>query len=501
MKKLYSFVALMVALFTATSASAQIQSVAELSGTWKFTADVQFNDDSYKSKILNENEVKIQQNPSAIYAAEYEATAVVTYDLSEGKTPVSGPIKIQYDKDYGIYLITNFLGYNTSDLNYGGIELKPDAEDPMKATIDLEYNYLEFLEETAVDYKYYVLLDGNLSNGPIKVTFSEDGTMKLGEFCIGTGTYMGREPNALVTWYSSLTAVPKYPFPVIETPVTGVTLDKTEVEMSVLETLILTATVVPDNATYKTVTWSSDNTAVATVDNNGVVTSVMSGTALITATATNGTDDPTDDKTATCSVTVNDKCELKYGHQYSTDIDLRVKDFSYTFPFYPNVWNSWFVPFEITTGELGDKDFTAAYIAGVRQYEKDAEGNVITQVDVIKIKNGKLRAGTPYLIKQESDATEPLIAEFNKTGTTLKKSSDVNNIHTETATAKYDFIGTYSEIANKDAKADYILSSNGAFVHPSSPVYPMNWYMKVTPKGDVFDDLSTSSLQSPSSSM
>lgn len=400
MKKLYSFVALMVALFTATSASAQIQSVAELSGTWKFTADVQFNDDSYKSKILNENEVKIQQNPSAIYAAEYEATAVVAYDLSGGKTPVSGPIKIQYDKDYGIYRITNFLGYNTSDLNYGGIELKPDAEDPMKATIDLKYNYLEFLEETAVDYKYYVLLDGNLSNGPIKVTFSEDGTMKLGEFCIGTGTYMGTDPNTLVTWYSSLTAVP---------------------------------------------------------------------------------------------VTVNDKCELKYGHQYSTDVELRVKDLSYTFPFYPNVWNSWFVPFEITTDELDAEGFTAAYIAGVRQYEKDAEGNITTQVDIIKITNGKLRAGTPYLIKQKSDATETSPVTFNKSDATLKTSSDVNNIHTETATAKYDFIGTYNEIANKDAKADYILGSNGAFVHPSSPVYPMNWYMKVTPKGDVFDDLSTSS--------
>lgn len=266
----------------------------------------------------------------------------------------------------------------------------------MKATIDLKYNYLEFLEATAADYKYYVLLDGNLSNGPIKVTFSEDGTMRLGEFRIGTGTYMGTEPNALVTWYSSLTAVPV-------------------------------------------------------------------------------------------------KCELKYGHQYSTDVELRVKDLSYTFPFYPNVWNSWFVPFEITTDELDAEGFTAAYIAGVRQYEKDAEGNITTQVDIIKITNGKLRAGTPYLIKQKSDATETSPVTFNKSDATLKTSSDVNNIHTETATAKYDFIGTYNEIANKDAKADYILGSNGAFVHPSSPVYPMNWYMKVTPKGDVFDDLSTSS--------
>ncbi|MCQ2075544.1 MAG: hypothetical protein MJZ20_00695 [Bacteroidaceae bacterium] len=154
-----------------------------------------------------------KEKPSFTYDGKYKATAVVAHDLSEGKTPVSGPIEIMHDENYDMYLITNFLGYDTYYLNSGGIEFKPDPEDPLKGTIDLTYNYLQFLEETAADYKYYVLLDGNLSNGPIKVTFSEDGTMKLGEFCIGTSTFMGTEPNALVTWYTSLTAVPNNPAP------------------------------------------------------------------------------------------------------------------------------------------------------------------------------------------------------------------------------------------------------------------------------------------------
>ena len=186
-----------------------------------------------------------------------------------------------------------------------------------------------------------------------------------------------------------------------------------------------------------------------------------------------------------------DKLELKYGHSYSADTEFTAKDFSYTFPYYPNVWNSWFVPFEITTDELDAEGFTAAYIAGVRQYETDAEGNVITQVDVIKIKDGYLFAGTPYLIKQESSATEPLIAEFNKTGATLKKSSDVNPLNSATTTANYNFIGTYNEIAKEDAKDYYILGSEGAFVHPSSPVYPMNWYMKIKEKGSAYGQYSS----------
>ena len=86
--------------------------------------------------------------------------------------------------------------------------------------------------------------------------------------------------------------------------VTGVTLDKTSAALTVGDTETLTATVSPDGATDKTVTWSSDNTSVATVDANGKVTAASAGTATITVTATNGTDDTSDDKTATCAVTV-----------------------------------------------------------------------------------------------------------------------------------------------------------------------------------------------------
>ena len=88
--------------------------------------------------------------------------------------------------------------------------------------------------------------------------------------------------------------------------VTGITLSQTEAVVTIGgETLTLTATVNPDNATDKTVTWTSSDPSVATVA-DGVVTAVAAGTATITATATNGTpDDTTDDFSATCDVTVS----------------------------------------------------------------------------------------------------------------------------------------------------------------------------------------------------
>ncbi len=79
-------------------------------------------------------------------------------------------------------------------------------------------------------------------------------------------------------------------------PVSGIVLDKTSVELLEGETITLKATVSPDNATDKTVTWSTSDATIATVDNNGVVKAINVGKVIITAKA--------GDKTATCEVTV-----------------------------------------------------------------------------------------------------------------------------------------------------------------------------------------------------
>ncbi|WP_238334548.1 Ig-like domain-containing protein [Weissella paramesenteroides] len=82
--------------------------------------------------------------------------------------------------------------------------------------------------------------------------------------------------------------------------VTGISLDKTTLALDTGSNATLKAAVDPTDATNKVVVWSSDNTAVATVDNAGKVTAVKAGTANITA--------KTDDqgKTAVTKVTVTD---------------------------------------------------------------------------------------------------------------------------------------------------------------------------------------------------
>ena len=84
-------------------------------------------------------------------------------------------------------------------------------------------------------------------------------------------------------------------------PVSGIELDKTTASIRINKTVQLTATVSPDNATDKSVTWESDDTGIATVSESGLVTGVAVGTATITVKS-----NADNTQKATCTITVTD---------------------------------------------------------------------------------------------------------------------------------------------------------------------------------------------------
>ncbi len=120
------------------------------------------------------------------------------------------------------------------------------------------------------------------------VTVSEDGVVTGVE--LGTATVYASSSNGL-TAECIVTVVP----PVVD--VTGITLTNTELLMVEGDTAELLAIVRPDDATDKSVTWSTDDPAIATVDDKGIVTAIKQGVTVITATSANG-------MKATCKVTV-----------------------------------------------------------------------------------------------------------------------------------------------------------------------------------------------------
>ncbi|MBO5747403.1 MAG: Ig-like domain-containing protein, partial [Muribaculaceae bacterium] len=85
----------------------------------------------------------------------------------------------------------------------------------------------------------------------------------------------------------------------IPTLSTSIALNQTTATLEVTETITLIATVLPENATDKSVKWSSSDESVATIDANGLVTAITVGEATITATTVDGSN-----LTASCKVTV-----------------------------------------------------------------------------------------------------------------------------------------------------------------------------------------------------
>ena len=150
----------------------------------------------------------------------------------------------------------------------------------------------------------------DLSLLPSGTTASGSFTLTIGqpEGYASSATLYGANASALTTAYAdncftaSLSALG--PVALIDvkeatggTEVTSVTLNKKTLNLKVGETGKLSATVLPDSAADKSITWSSSNTDVASVSSSGTVTAKKAGTAVITATAVNG-------KNASCTVTV-----------------------------------------------------------------------------------------------------------------------------------------------------------------------------------------------------
>ncbi|ALU12941.1 cell surface protein [Eubacterium limosum] len=83
--------------------------------------------------------------------------------------------------------------------------------------------------------------------------------------------------------------------------VTGVSLDQSQLTMTVGDSAVLTAKVAPDNAADKTIAWYAEDSKIANVDGNGKVTALAEGQSKITVVTKDGS------YKATCAVTVTKK--------------------------------------------------------------------------------------------------------------------------------------------------------------------------------------------------
>ena len=126
----------------------------------------------------------------------------------------------------------------------------------------------------------------------------------------------------------------------VTTKVEQITLNKTEGVLTVGNSVTVTATVTPDNATNATVSWTSSDEKVATVDSNGKVTAVAAGNATIKATS-----ESDGDVSADYALTVN-KAAAKPANRYNwtTSSAGAATTPSYTAPSAPSASTPTYVP-------------------------------------------------------------------------------------------------------------------------------------------------------------
>lgn len=158
--------------------------------------------------------------------------------------------------------------------------------------------------------------------------------------------------------------------------VTGVTLNKSTMSLVATAEETLTATVAPENATNKAVTWSTSNDKVAAVV-NGKVTAVAPGEAVITATTADG------GFTATCKVTVTEK---PCGHPDAKLTKVEAKKATCTEPGNAECWKCGECGKYLSTDKSTEQDTIFGY-APARGHEY---GNLVAAVAPTCTVNGNV---------------------------------------------------------------------------------------------------------------
>lgn len=198
-----------------------------------------------------------------------------TYDPREGKITIKSKVSSVPDQVISVKqaqkdaIIVEKTSY---DMPYGGgeIEIKVEANVGFDVTPDSEWLHhvsTKALSSSTVLIKVDENETYNARNGKVEIT-QQNGSIK----------------HTIAINQAGRIAV------------TSVVLSKTEITLMVGHAETLVATVKPDDATDKTITWTSSDNGVATVDENGLVTAISEGTATISAKA--------GEITATCIVSV-----------------------------------------------------------------------------------------------------------------------------------------------------------------------------------------------------
>lgn len=258
---------------------------------------------------------------------------------------------------------------------------------------------------------------------------------------------------------------------------TGINIQPSTVKIPIGGSMQIQAKFTPEETSNKSLTWTSSNDAIATVDARGSVTAVALGNCTITATTQDGSD-----LSASVNVSVisDDDITLTDGEPYIVGAESLFDDLSYTRTFSNTNWQALYVPFSMSYADWST-NFDMARINDVHQFDDDDDGIMeVTALEVANLKAGShTEPNTPYLIRAKVAGTYTLIP----TDKTLFPAEE-NSFEVTSWNNTFTFTGTYSGLSGTEMVANnYYAMGGGTLKRATDTAYglvPYRWYMEVT---------------------
>nr|WP_010132780.1 Ig-like domain-containing protein [Microbulbifer agarilyticus] len=334
--------------------------------TVSLSADVSPSNATNKSVAWSSSNPAVATvNSSGLVSAEAAGSATITVTTVSGNRSATCPVSVAADSSDTLVTVRARMALGSNDT----LQLRVD---------DVTVHSWTISGSSYADYSVAKPVDGN-----VKLYFPDNGTDIEVDYLRIDGTTYQAEDQAINTsaWmngscggggYAQIMHCPGYiDFGSIsaggagpgDIPVTGVAVNNcSNPALSVGETFDFNATVSPADATDSSVTWSSSNTGVASVDGAGVVTALSAGSASITVTTNDG------GFASGCSVSVTSggwqptayRYLMLYGYgTVQLDVTMQQIHWMVGGQSYPDPKLTWSTKSQVTSSTNGSNDYAA----------------------------------------------------------------------------------------------------------------------------------------------
>lgn len=263
------------------------------------------------------------------------------------------------------------------------------------------------------------------------------------------------------------------------TRVSNISLIPGNTTMALFDNLRVEVSILPEDATNKSVRWSSLDESVATVNSEGVVKAVGKGTTTITCTALDGSG-----VSGTMTVTVINEMVINDGEPLDFS-DAVLDKLTYNRTMKNKEWQPLYVPFSMSYDDWKNY-YDVAQINMMHQYDNDNDGEPDEmELEFFLVTKGALKPNYPYIIRLKNvDDPDVEVSSSNPQTVSLVmedcsvEATKENTVYCMSMFYEYFFTGTYEGVTNKSG---YYAMSSGKLIRASETanLKPQRWYMTI----------------------